>query len=165
MPEEFADYHWAMLATLKAPEMAEARRALGKLRMQVRDPPVQEFLRAVWAFAVLDCHFEMVQDIRNRHRAETRLFAALDALPDLPPWVDTKGLAQARAAHAEADPLTRLATGRELHPANVAACHFSELARIHLGQPALSLSVELANALYGATLNPESVKKLKNTAP
>lgn len=165
MPEVFTDYRWARLASLKGPEMRDVRFALRGLRLTSQDQPVQDWLRAVWGYAALDEDFALATEIREHHRAEARLFAALSALPDLPPWVDAEGLTKARTAHAQADSLTRLATGREFHRATIAARYFSELARIHLGQPAWSLSVEVANALYGTTLDPESVKKLKNTAP
>mgnify|MGYP003592569522 FL=1 len=165
MPEVFTDYRWARLASLKGPEMREVRRALRDLRRTSQDQPVQDWLRAVWGYTAMDEDFALATEIREHHCAEARLFAALAALPDLPPWVDAQGLAEARTAHAQADSLTRLATGREFHRATIAARYFSELARTHLGQPAWSLSVEVANALYGTTLDPESVKKLKKTAP
>lgn len=145
--------------------MEEVRLALRRLRLTLKDSSVQDWLRAVWGYAALDQDLALATEIREHHLAKTNLFAALAALPDLPPWVDAEGLTKARTAHAQADSLTRLATGREFHRATIAARYFSELARTHLGQPALSLSVAIANALYGTTLDPESVKKLKKTAP
>lgn len=165
MPEVFTDYRWARLASLKGPDMREVRRALKGLRLTSQDQPVQDWLRAVWGYTAMDEDFAMVTEIRDRHRAEAKLFDALDALPVLPPWVDGKGLADARVAHAQADHLTSLAIGREFHRASIAARYFSELARTHLGQPAWTLAVELANVLYGTALDPESVKRLKKTAP